>query len=579
MGAFYHRTGVRAVNTTLGVLLLLSVPGLPLLLLLPTLRSRLSRPCHLALLPAVILLTVPVDLSIEVPWLLFGTGLGIDGESRLLIAMSVVLWIAATFLQAPTGQTDDNRQTIFFLLTMAGNLGTILATEMVGFFTFSTLMGYGFYGLLVNGGDAAVRRAGRVYLGFLILADLALFEALLIAATTSEDLGFGVVRHAIERSAAPGFYLSVVLAGFALKAGVWPLHFWLPLAFRSARPAVVLLLGGVPVAIGLLRMVRWFPLGELSLPGLGVGIQWVGLAAAIYGTVAGLRQSHPRALLAYAGIVVTGLFVTTLGSGLEWPVIGTTIKETAHLFILYLGFMLAALVSGSVIADKAKARRALHSLLLVAHVAGALLLVLAPVMILFLTRVPAGSDPMFADSGVVNLWPWWTLCTTLLAVRWLYLLPHHQQEVVSVSTPVIAVVWGVLLAATVAIGLLAAVWGDNPMGVIVDVWWPIVLGVLIGGSVWWMAAKGMVPVIPTIPPGDLWLIIERWFSRVDHWVMSVGHQALPRWRAAGLAVAGHLLQVSVWQKVLDAGERSLQRWSIAVTLLLLLGVAIALLST
>ena len=562
------------MNTILGVLLLVSVPGLPLLLALPALHSRLSRPCHLALLPAVMLLVVPVDLSIEVPWLLFGTGLGIDGESRLLIAMSVVLWTAATFLQAPSGQAMDNRHTIFFLLTMAGNLGTILATEMVGFFTFSTLMGYGFYGLLVAGGDAAARRAGRVYLGFLILADLALFEALLIAATTSEDLGFGVVRHAIERSAAPGFYLSVVLAGFALKAGVWPLHFWLPLAFRSARPAVVLLLGGVPVAIGLLRMVRWFPLGELSLPDLGEGIQWVGLAAAIYGTVAGLRQSHPRALLAYAGIVVTGLFVTTLGSGLEWPVIGSSIKETAHLFILYLGFMLAALVSGSVLVDKIKARHALHSLLLAGHAAAALLLALAPVTIPLLISIPAGTD-----SGMVALWPWWILCTTLLAMRWQYLLPHHQREVVSVTVPVIWVVWGVLLAATVATGLLAAVWRHDPMGLIVDMWWPLVLGVLIGGSVWWVSAKGRVPVIPTIPPGDLWLIIERWFSRVDHWVMSIGLQVLPRWRAAGLAVAGRLLQVCAWQKVLDAGERSLQRWSIAVTLLLLLGAAVALLST
>jgi len=179
------------MNTIPGMLLLL-VPGLPLLLLLPALRSRLSRPCHLALLPAVMLLVIPEDFSIEIPWLLFGTGLGIDGPSRLLLAMSVVLWIAATFLQAPSGQAGDNRYTSFFLLTMAGNLGAILAIDMVSFFTFSTLMGYGFYGLLVIDGDAAERRAGRVYLGFLILADLLLFEALLIAATTSEDLGFGV---------------------------------------------------------------------------------------------------------------------------------------------------------------------------------------------------------------------------------------------------------------------------------------------------------------------------------------------------------------------------------------------------
>jgi hypothetical protein len=131
MGAFYHDTGIHAVSTTLSVFLLLSVPGLPLLLALPALRSRLSWPCHLALLPAVILVLVPMDFSIEVPWLLFGTGFDIGGVSRLLLAMSVVLWAAAaTLLQAPSGQAADKRLTTFFLLSMAGHLGAILAVKM-----------------------------------------------------------------------------------------------------------------------------------------------------------------------------------------------------------------------------------------------------------------------------------------------------------------------------------------------------------------------------------------------------------------------------------------------------------------
>ncbi|MEN8176326.1 MAG: proton-conducting transporter membrane subunit, partial [Pseudomonadota bacterium] len=224
------------MKDVLSVILLLSVPGLPLLLAFPALCSRLSWPCHIALLPAVVLLAVPEVVSIEVPWLLLGTGLGIDAASRWLLAMSVVLWAAAaTLLHAPTGQPADDCLTTCFLLTLAGNLGAILATELVGFFAFSTLMGYGFFGLLVAGGDEAPRRAGRVYLVFLILADLALFEALLIAAATTEDLGFEAVRHAVARSPSLGLYLSMVLVGYALKAGVWPLHFWLPPAFRSAR--------------------------------------------------------------------------------------------------------------------------------------------------------------------------------------------------------------------------------------------------------------------------------------------------------------------------------------------------------
>ena len=508
------------MNASLSALLLLSVPGLPLLLAFPALRSRLSRPCHLALLPAVILLVIPAAFSIDMPWLLFGSGFGIDDASRWLLAMSVVLWAAAaTLLQAPAGQAVDKRLTVFFLLTMAANLGAILATDVVVFFTFSSLLGYGFYGLLVAGGDAAVRRAGRVYLGLMIVADLVLFEALLIAAATTVDLDFEAVHYALalsqEGAPASGWYVSLVLAGFALKAGIWPLHFWLPLAFRTARPAVALLLGGVPVAIALLGMVRFLPLGEITLPDLGAGIQWLGVAAALVGTVAGLMQSDPRTLLAYAAMVITSLFVTLLGSGLEWPLLGSTLQGTAHLFILTLGFTLAALVAGSMLADKGTVQSAL---LVTARRVGVLLLVLSPLMTVLLTRPSGGGEQLFAESGIVAWWPWWMLCMVLLAFRWLYLLLRRQEEAISVPAPM-------------------------------------------------------------IPPGDLWLILERWFSQGNRCFMSLGLQVWPRWRAAGLAAAGRLLQVRVWQKVLDAGEHALQSWGLAVALLLLLGLAIALLST
>ena len=504
------------MTTTLSLLLLLSVPGLPLLLAFPALRSRLPRPCLLALLPAVILLLLPVDITIEVPWLLFGSWFGIDGLSRWLLAMAVVLWAAAAILlHAPGSQAVDNRLTVFFLLTMAGNLGAVLATDVAGFFAFSSLLGYGFYGLLVAGGDEAVRRAGRVYLGFMIVADLILFEALLIAAANTWDLDFEAVHYGIVQSPASGWYVLMVLAGFALKAGIWPLHFWLPLALRSARPGVALLLGGVPVAMALLGMVRWLPLGEITLPVLGVILQWLGLAAAVVGTVVGVLQTHPRTLLAYAGIVVTSLFVTILGSGLEWPLIGSVLQGMAHLFILALGLALAALVAGSMLADTGAARSAL---LVTGRRLGLLLLVLSPVMTLLLTPSSVDGGLHFSESGVVALWPWWMLCTTLLAVRWLYLLRPRQQEAISVPAPI-------------------------------------------------------------IPPGDFWLILERWFFLGRRWFMSMGLQVLPRWRASVLAVAGCLLQVRVWQKALDAGERALQSWALAVTLLLLLGIAIALLST
>ncbi len=421
--------------TTLGLFLLLSVPGLPLLLALPALRSRLPWPCYLAILPAVILLLIPADFSIEVPWLLFGTGLGVGGASRLLLAMSVVLWVAAaTLLRAPSSRPADNRLATFFLLTMAGNLGMILATGLVGFFAFSTLMGYGFYGLLVTTGNAGARRAGRAYLGLLILADLALFEALLVTAATTGDLGFGAARHAMAQSPSLGLYLSMVVFGFAAKAGIWPLHFWLPLAFRSTRPAVALLLGGVPVAMALLGMVRWLPLGEITSPKLGLIIQGIGVAAMLYAILTGLIRGQLKLLPAYAVIATTGLFVTALGTGLADPAAWAGYGNLAHYYIVSLGLGLAIL--------------------------------------------------------------------------------------------------------TTTIG--------------------------------WLQARRGYPVTPAMQTDDSNPWFERWPGAVVRWGAKIGFYTLPGLRSSWLAKMGCLRQICAWQRILDSIEHSLQRWTFASTLLLLL---------
>lgn len=329
-------------------LLLLSVPGLPLLLAFPVLHSRLPWFRYLALLPAVIAVAIPESHSVELPWLLFGTELGIENSSRLLLAMSVFLWLGAMVLlpvarDRSEGRSEDKYLTVFFLLSMTGNFGAILAMDLVIFFVFSTLLGYGFYGLLVSGRKNKARRAGRVYLVLLILADLVLFEVLLITALTTENLGFAAVHQSIAQSDSLTLYLSLVVVAFAARAGIWPLHFWLPLAYRSTRPAVALLLG-IPVVIGLLGIVRWLPLGEISSPELGLIIFGLGVVAMLFAIFAGLKMAQLKVLPAYAAILVTGLFFTAIGAGLADPAIWSHYGRFSYVFIASLGSGLAVLV-------------------------------------------------------------------------------------------------------------------------------------------------------------------------------------------------------------------------------------------
>ena len=422
------------------------MPGVPLLLAFPALHSRLPQSCYFALLPAVILLVLPATAAVDLPWLLFGTKLGLDGTFRWLLAMLVLLWIfAASLLQPLEDPAANNRLSSFFLLTMAGSLGTILATGLVGFFVFSTLMGYAFYGLLVSAGGDTAQRGGRGYLVLLILADLALFEGLLIAAaTTTGDLTFDLVHLSMAVSDSPGLFLLMVLAGFVLKAGVWPLHFWLPLVFRSSQPVVALLLPAVPITLAMLGTVRWLPLGEISSPGLGLTVQAIGVAAMLYAAIfyvtgTRLKKTQLKTLPVYAIILVTGLFFTAIGAGLADPAEWDRYENWMHYFITSLGFGMAVLIT-------------------------------------------------------------------------------------------------------------------------------------VSG---WLQAKQHYPAASAKQVGESSLWFEHWPGIIVAWVGKTGFDTLPRWRAWWLAKVSRLwLFICALQSVLGASERTLQRWTFAITLFLLLGIAV-----
>lgn len=332
------------MNEIISAFLLLSVPGLPLLLAFPALHSRLPGSAYIALLPAIIIVLIPESATIEIPWLLLGITLDVNEVSKLLLIMSVVLWAASAAL-LPTADNDSSGRRVmtYFLLTLTGNLGTILAADLISFFVFLTLTSYGFYALLVSEGEDT-RQSGRIYLSFMIIADLVLFEALLIAAATSNNLEFEAMRHAMSQSSSSNMYLSMVLIGFALKAGFWPLHFWLAPVFRSSRPAVAILLGGVPVASGILGTIRWLPLGEITSPELGLIVQILGIAAIIYAFLSGLIRAQVKMLPVYILIIISGFYVTFLGIALSNPAVWTQYKDLVYGFIVTLGIGFAVLV-------------------------------------------------------------------------------------------------------------------------------------------------------------------------------------------------------------------------------------------
>ena len=336
------------MNESLSVLLLFSIPGLPLLLAIPVLRSYFPWLIYIAFLPVLIVLVVepqPQLNSIEIPWLLLGTTLAIDEVSRILLMMSLIVWCVSTaVLNKSTPFLQKGRFVTYFMLTLSGNLGAIIANDLMTFFLFLTLMSYSFYALVVSQNKEHSQYSGRIYLSFMIIADLVLFEALLFAALVTEHLGFSAVHSMIVQSSSADLYLIMILLGFGMRAGLWPLHFWLSRVFCSSLPAVKILLGGVVIVTALLGLLRWLPLGQITAPELGVGIQCWGIASILTVIIFSLMQRQGQSLVVNVIIISSGFYLMALGAGLVDPVLWQQYELWAYYFLASFGIGYAGLI-------------------------------------------------------------------------------------------------------------------------------------------------------------------------------------------------------------------------------------------
>ncbi len=159
---------------------------------------------------------------------------------------------------------------------------------------------------------AAVRHAGWLYLGASHVAALALFAYFTLLATHTGGWALGpqLRTHA---ELAPLFWLA--LFGFGLKAGMFPLHIWLPSAHANAPSHVSALMSGVSIKLGiygLLRFSGWLPVPD-SAPLLIIGL---GLASAVLGVAFALGQHDLKRLLAYHSVENIGIILLGVGFAL-----------------------------------------------------------------------------------------------------------------------------------------------------------------------------------------------------------------------------------------------------------------------
>ncbi|WP_462319942.1 complex I subunit 5 family protein [Halochromatium sp.] len=512
-------------------------------------------------LPALVaVFTLPLDTRLDLPWLFLGTSLGLDALARVYLLFTAILWLAAGLYTAFTfrGTAHAGRFRTIFLLAMAGNLWLIVGQDLFSFYAGFAIMGLAAYGLVIHDGSPTALRAGKVYLIMALVGEISLFAALVFIAQqtgttlpTPEDL-----------TQLSGLPIALLVIGLGVKAGLVPLHLWLPLAHPAAPIPASALLSGAMIKVAMLGWLRFLPVGATALPDWGGLFAAGGLLTLFYALPTGLVQSDPKVILAYSSISKMGLLMLSLGLVLMEPALAPIGVAAIGLYAAQHG-----LVKGGLFLGVGLRKQAAPLMVQPLVLAGLILLALA----LAGAPLTSGAVAKYELKPVFNAaeWPWvaaavvvGSVATSLLMARFIWACVRAQPH--PAGSDQASYLWpGAAWTLLIALVLLFPFVLGKPVSWLSG-WLPILLGFAFAGMVAigaWRNPDWLRPVIGLIPPGDL-IVLAQPINRlaVAGWQSVWQPIDAARVRVTNAAVRGF---EKVFARPETDSERGLRQWPVA----------------
>jgi hydrogenase-4 component B len=162
-------------------------------------------------------------------------------------------------------------------------------------------------------------RAGYIYLVMASFGTLALLLAFGLLSGPGGNYTFDAMRAAAPTPFVAAFVLALMLLGAGSKAGLVPLHVWLPLAHPAAPSHVSALMSGVMTKVAVYGFIRviFDLLGEPAWWS-GVAVLFLGSLTAVLGILYALMEKDLKRLLAYSTIENVGVIFVSLGLALAF---------------------------------------------------------------------------------------------------------------------------------------------------------------------------------------------------------------------------------------------------------------------
>lgn len=280
----------------------------------------------------------------------FELGFRVDVLSLFVTFVSAAIWflVALYSLAYMKGEHDQTRYYAFFLLTLAGAMGSFMAADLFTLFLFFEIMSLPAYVLIIHDQTPRAMRAGLRYLSMTISGSLAFVFGLVVTYQSAGTLSLSGTGILAPGSPLAGYGFAAFVVAFGMKAGLVPLHVWLSEAHPVAPSPASALLSGVMLkagAYGLLRVFyNLYGVSFLRETGWADWLLAAASASILLGSAVAITQTDLKRRLAYSSIGQMGYILLGMSLLTERALVGDIFHIFAHAVVKSCLFLCAGAV-------------------------------------------------------------------------------------------------------------------------------------------------------------------------------------------------------------------------------------------
>lgn len=278
-----------------------------------------------------------------------------DAAGMIFACVASGLWIVTSIYSIGymRGHHEKNQTGYFaaFAVCLSSAIGISFAANLVTFFIFYEMLTVATYPLVAHYRDDKAKASGRKYLAYTLISGQLFFAAIVAVYAVYGTCDFKAGGFIEPGSVSMGIMLLLfflMIGGGAVKAGVMPLHGWLPSAMVAPTPVSALLHAVAVVKAGafcVLRVVCYvFGPSAVSWCGADRILAWFAVTTILLSSFIAMRKDNLKARLAFSTIGQLSYIVLGISVLAPYSIAGAMFHIVAHAFLKITLFMCAGAI-------------------------------------------------------------------------------------------------------------------------------------------------------------------------------------------------------------------------------------------